>query len=213
MTAKQYAYVVWDFNGTLLNDVMTGIESINCLLRRRNLPTVDSVEQYRQVFGFPIIDYYRRLGLPVEEEGYPALAVEWVEEYLSRTPRLYDGVTKILTKIRDVGIPQIILSATELDMLRGQLKSLGIAEYFDEVLGLDNIHAESKLEIAREWRARIGDGKVLYFGDTGHDVQAAEALGAECILVAQGHESKEKLLQYGVPVVDSLWDLHEFLTK
>ena len=208
----EYSYIVWDFNGTLLNDVKIGIESINCLLSRRNLPTLENVEAYRKVFGFPIIDYYRRVGLPVEEEGYPALAIEWVEEYKSRHPELQEGALELLTRFRDAGIPQVLLSATERNMLLGQLEDFGIREFFEEVLGLDNIHAESKLEIARNWRKTHCKANLLYIGDTEHDLQTATVLGADCILVANGHENKESLLRYGVPVVDSLRDILPVLT-
>jgi len=38
------------------------IQSANALLERYDLPRLGSVEAYRALFGFPIIDYYRRLG-------------------------------------------------------------------------------------------------------------------------------------------------------
>ena len=54
---NNYDYVIWDFNGTLLDDVQTGIRSVNKLLLDRGLKQIDGVEHYRRIFRFPIIDY------------------------------------------------------------------------------------------------------------------------------------------------------------
>ena len=53
----KYSHVLWDFNGTLLDDVGIGMDSINALLRPRKIPTLDSREAYRKVFRFPIEEY------------------------------------------------------------------------------------------------------------------------------------------------------------
>ena len=51
-----YTYCIWDFNGTLFDDIDAGIKAVNTLLAERGLPTLDSKEKYHQVFDFPIID-------------------------------------------------------------------------------------------------------------------------------------------------------------
>ena len=77
----KYSHVLWDFNGTVLDDVSTGIKAINALLSRRKMKTLDTLEEYHAHFGFPIIEYYGRLGFDFEKEPYSRIAVEWVEEY------------------------------------------------------------------------------------------------------------------------------------
>ncbi len=204
-----YHYIIWDFNGTLLDDVSTGIKSVNKLLAQRGLKTIPDVKYYRSVFRFPIIDYYRTLGFDFESEPYEELAPKWVALYLEyvKSASVYDDVKATLEYLRDRGIGQIILSATELSMLRGQVEQLGIGEYFEELLGLDNIHAGSKLSLAFDWRARHEGARALLVGDTDHDAQTAKALGADCVLIARGHQSKEYLMTLGVPVLDDLSQL------
>ena len=53
--------VVWDFNGTLIDDLDLVIRSVNVQLGKRELPPL-TLETYREVFGFPVKDYYRRIG-------------------------------------------------------------------------------------------------------------------------------------------------------
>ena len=57
----KYKNVVWDWNGTLLNDVKVGVNTLNDMLGRRGLPLL-SVEDYKEKFGFPVIDFYDRVG-------------------------------------------------------------------------------------------------------------------------------------------------------
>ena len=210
---KKYDHVIWDFNGTLLDDVETGIRSVNTLLVERGLATVDSVEHYRRVFRFPIIDYYRSLGFDFDKEPYEVLAPKWVELYLEnvKTAALYGDVIQTLEFIRSQGISQTVLSATELSMLKGQLSSLGIDGYFEEVLGLDNIHAGSKLNLAYDWRQKHSKERVLFIGDTDHDAVTASALEADCVLVCRGHQSKEHLLTTGAMVTDDLCMIQNML--
>lgn len=210
----KYNRIIWDFNGTLLDDVQTGIASVNTLLAERGLPTVASVEHYRSVFRFPIKEYYRSLGFDFEREPYEELAPKWVKLYLEnvKTAELYPDVRCTLENIKERGIAQTVLSATELSMLEGQLEYLKIREYFDDVFGLDNIRAGSKVSLACSWRKSHPDDRVLIIGDTDHDAETARAIGADCILVCRGHQSKEYLLALGADVADTLEEALKKLT-
>ena len=208
-------FVLWDFNGTLLDDVQAGISSENVLLRRRGLPEFKSVEDYHNVFGFPVIDYYRRVGFDLENESYADIAIEWVEQYMkfSALSKLHDGVTETLEHIKNVGITQLVLSATERNMLCGQLKSLGIYDYFgdENILGLDNIHAGSKAGIAAEWMEKVKPDRALLIGDTEHDFDVARETGMECVLIAIGHQSRKTLEGRGVPVLSGISEVLKYI--
>ena len=194
---KKYTHIIWDFNGTILNDVEIGIESANRLLGAHGLPVIKSVEQYRALFGFPIQDYYLRMGFDFAKTPYADLAVEWVAYYLECKKKafVFEEIPIALRTLKEKGIAQLILSATETEMLKGQIGELGLASYFDELLGLDNIHAHSKKEIGMRWRAMHPDAQVLIIGDTDHDAEVANAMEADCVLLSCGHQSRERLVQ------------------
>ena len=210
---RKYDYIIWDFNGTLLDDVETGIWAVNKLLAERGLAGISGVEHYRRLFRFPIIEYYKDLGFDFEAESYEELAPKWLALYLERvkTATVYDDVFETLEAIKEQGIRQIVLSASELGMLDGQLRELGIRDNNEEVLGLDNIHAGSKLAIAEDWRDRHPDARALLIGDTDHDVDTARTLGADCVLIGRGHQSRESLEKIGVPVYPTLKDIHSII--
>lgn len=192
-----YTHIIWDFNGTIYDDVQAGITSANRLLSSHELPIFENKEQYRAVFGFPIIDYYRRMGFDFEKTPFAELAKEWLPYYLeeSESSGLQDGVKTALEAAKAYGARQLILSAAEITMLQGQVEKLGVAEYFDEILGLGDIHAHSKEDIALRWRERNPDAKPLFLGDTAHDAEVAKSLGADCILVTLGHQNRSTLEQ------------------
>ena len=202
----KYTHAMWDFNGTLLDDVDTGIRAVNCLLTERGLPCLTDAEAYRRVFRFPIKSYYEKLGFDFQKEPYEVVAPQWVARYLDfvKEAPLCPFARETLSALRSRGLSQTLLSATEQNMLRGQIRELGLACYFDEMLGLGHIHAHSKLALARAWREAHPDACGFMIGDTEHDFEAAQEMGVDCYLIAGGHQPKETLLATGAPVFDSL---------
>ena len=210
----KYTDIIWDFNGTLLDDIRAGIDAVNDMLSRRGLATIDSVERYRELFCFPIIEYYAKLGFDFEKEDYyTVLAPEWVALYLENYKRstLNDGAEHTLRTLAGLGYTQTLLSATEIEMLKGQLRNLGLAQSFAEVWGLDNIHAGGKIGTARAWREAHPDAKALFVGDSVHDWEVASAVGADCVLFCGGHQNRETLSACGCPMIDHLEQLIEML--
>ncbi len=198
MQPNKYTHVIWDFNGTILDDVDACIQSANTLLAAHGLPLITSKESYREVFGFPIIDYYRRLGFDFDKLPYSELAVEWVAYYLENSKRstVYNGLIEVFEAVKSQGLSQWILSATELGMLTKQIEGLGIRSYFDGILGLENIQAYSKQEVGVRWRLQNPDARILMIGDTDHDAGVAAAMGADCVLLTTGHQNRATLEQH-----------------
>lgn len=207
----KYTHILWDFNGTIIDDVGAGIISVNKLLFERGLKTISDVEEYHKAFGFPIVEYYKRLGFDFERESYEVLAPLWVEQYLInvKNAKIFDDVLPTLESFGAMGMKQTIISATEIGMLKRQLKDLGIENAFDEVMGLDNIHAESKVGLAKIWREKNRSARALMIGDTVHDAEVARAIDADCTLVARGHQSRAVLESCGAEVFDTLSEMIE----
>ena len=210
-----YTYCIWDFNGTIFDDIGASIKAVNTLLAERGLPTLESKERYHEVFDFPIIDYYRRIGFDFDKEPYEVVAPLWVELYLenSKSSGLFEDVIPTLDFFESQGVKQSVLSASELKMLTGQRKDLGIYDRFEEIMGIDNIYAESKLALASAWKERHAGERVMFIGDTTHDYETAKLLGADCYLVSAGHQPEYKLRTAGedAMIFPSLNSLIEYL--
>lgn len=210
-----YDYCVWDFNGTILDDVELGMQSVNTLLAERGIPTIPDKVAYRKKFDFPIVDYYVELGFDFSKESYETVAQLWVDLYMRDLGMagMFPDVEQALDFFDGKGVKQIVLSASERSMLCYQLKGLGIAERFEEIMGIDNIYGDSKLALAEDWRKRHPDARAMFIGDTVHDCETARLLGADCFIVCAGHQSRERFEGYDVKLFDSLCDLVEYLSK
>lgn len=187
----------WDWNGTLLDDVDICIQCINHLLERRNLPLL-SREKYLQIFDFPVINYYEKAGFSFKNESFDDVAEEfmdWYHEYLPEAG-LFPEAVHVLTKFKNKGYRQVILSAMEHESLLKTLDKRGVLPFFDEVAGINDIYANGKLDSARALLKRLdlNGSESLLLGDTLHDLEVANDLGIKHVLVADGHQSAARLL-------------------
>ncbi len=208
-----YTHLLWDFNGTILDDVEISVTSLNTLLERRGMKLLESKEAYSAIFGFPIIDYYKRAGFDFKDETFEAVGIEWLAEYEKNFPTapIRAGVDEVIKKLNEMGIGQTVISASEENILKRQLQGLGIAGYFESINGINNIYASSKVGIAKLWLERTPHGKLLFVGDTVHDFDVATSIGADCLLMTGGHQNRETLKKCGCPVIDHPSEILEYL--
>ena len=208
--------VIWDFNGTLIDDTDLTVRSLNVLLARRGLPLVD-VDSYRCCVGFPLSDYYERIGLDVSGEGMSNLAEEFYVSYLPALPtcRLHHGVVEVLKGLRAAGVKQFVLSASEERVVRETILGLGVNEYFEAVVGLNHRLVDSKIEQGRQLIRSVpaDTSAMLLIGDTDHDAEVGDALGIPVLLVAQGHQDEQRLRATGHRVFADLEALHQVLMQ
>ncbi len=208
---KNIKTVIWDWNGTLFDDLKICIATENEMLKKRNLPTIDSLEKYFECFTFPIKKFYENLGLDFTKESYEDVAAEYIMGYEGRLPecKLMSGAEETLARIKNAGIQQAIISASGSESLKKQMQPFGINEYFSEILGIHDNLAESKVGLALSFfrESGIDPKEAVFIGDTLHDFEVAEAAGCRCILIAAGHHSREMLESTGAKVLDSINEL------
>lgn len=200
--------ILWDWNGTLLDDVQVSFDCLNDMLRLCRKPEVADVDAYRAIFGFPVREYYKRAG--IGDDLFDEIAPQWMADYMAHegTCLLRPDAREALDAFRRDGFRQVILSASKRENLLGQMARFDILPYFDEVLGLSHIYATSKEGIGREWMARSGTApeECMMIGDTLHDADVARAMGCRCVLVCGGHQLEETLRTAGCAVAQSLAD-------
>nr|WP_321354521.1 HAD hydrolase-like protein [uncultured Draconibacterium sp.] len=202
--------IIWDWNGTLLNDLDFCISTINVLLKKRQLDLLDRYT-YKEVFSFPVKDYYKAIGFDFEKEDFSIPAKEFIDIYDAGVAhcKLHNAATEVLKHFKENGTRQFVLSAMKQSRLEQTLKHQNIFEYFDGVAGLNDHYAVSKIERGEQLirQFNIDKTQAIIIGDTNHDFEVAQQLEIDCILVADGHQSKEKLQTTGTPVIDNLSEL------
>lgn len=202
--------IIWDWNGTLLNDLDHCISTINVLLEKRNLPVLNH-RRYKEVFSFPVKNYYEKIGFDFTRENFAIPAREFIDLYDSGVNQcsLHQSAIDVLSHFQKKGIRQFVLSAMKQNMLETTLKHNGIFQYFEGVAGLNDHYAVSKVERGKELIKdfEIEKEKTIIVGDTNHDSEVARELGIRCILIADGHQSEQRLMKTGALVLPGLKSL------
>ncbi len=202
-----YKHIIWDWNGTLLNDRAFCIEIMNGVLQRRGMETMTE-KWFLENFTFPVKEYYIKLGFDFEKEPFSISGSEFIQNYMSRhhEPDLHSLSISGLDFFHQKGLTQSLLSAASQVMLDDILQYHEIRQYFIKILGQDNHYAYGKEVVGKAWVEELhyGPHEVLFIGDTVHDFEVAKVIGADSVLVSNGHMSRERLLQTGAPVCKDL---------
>lgn len=207
-----YDTIIWDWNGTLLDDLDLSIKAVNVLLKERYLPLL-TLDRYRDIFGFPVINYYEKAGFDFSKEPFEIPARQYVKLYASGESdlKLFPDVVDTLSFFKDNNYRQIVLSAMKEDNLRKMISNAGISHFFDGIFGIKDNYAREKVSIGKQVveNLNLNPEKCLMIGDTLHDAEVAEQCGFDCILFSGGHVAKQRLETTGFKIVDQ----HKTLTS
>lgn len=188
-----YDVIVWDWNGTLLDDSFHTHKVINQVLDEEGMSII-SIEDYRQCFGFPISKYYASLGLPSTGQEFDRVAKKFMNIYRSykQELKLYDDSIDLLNTVKDLNKTQYVLSAAKIDDLTQQINHFKIMNYFESISGASDIYAHGKIDQAKQMTLLFnerGYKKGLYIGDTDHDLEVSQELGFDFCFSEEGHQS------------------------
>ena len=209
---SNYKHIIWDWNGTLINDTELCHTIINELLRKRGIREI-SLQKYLDEFGFPVVNFYTGIGFDFSKEQFHVPASEYIDAYNSRrfNCSLHEGALGAVSCFHEAGVEQSILSASKQSSLDEAVRHYLLTPYFSYVYGISDHYANGKAEIAINLIKNISREKkeILLIGDTEHDYEVAQLLGIDCILVCNGHQSRDKLKKCGALVLESIADIKD----
>jgi phosphoglycolate phosphatase len=177
-----------------------------------------TLEEYRTYFTFPVFEYYKKVGFVLPPEGkddFAELAKYFVERYRENfgLVKVFPDLLAFLNKHK--GKKSLIcLSATKQTELLGQVKMAGVDKHFDHIVGVSDIYAAGKVDVAKNFfsKTHLDPKKTLFIGDTVHDAEVAKELGANIVLVSRGHQSKEVLMKgTDCLILDSLEEVKKYI--
>lgn len=211
----KYKHILWDWNGTLVNDMDLCVSVTNALIQKRNMKPIDR-GIYQREFTFPVVEFYEKIGFDFSCEVYEDMAEEWISEYkrnFEANSSLNGDVVEVLSHVRDLGFKQSVLSACEAELLNHSIRHLSLGDFFHQIHGTGNNHAHGKVELAQSLieQEHCTSDESLLFGDTVHDFEVAEAVGIDCVLIANGHQHEDRLKKTGAPVICDISQVPNFL--
>lgn len=211
MDISKYKHIIWDWNGTILNDLDMCVNIINELLDQHEMRTI-TTEQYKDVFTIPVENYYKAIGFDFDKKRFSVIGKEWMDEYERRkydSSEIHPDAKEIISRIHQNGQSQSILSAYMQHTLEELVDHYNLSSYFDYLVGAGDIYAYGKVEQGKMLMDKLNlkKGESILIGDTIHDYEVAKEIGADCLLTAEGHQSYERLASTGCKVIHSLKEL------
>ncbi|MHA1852609.1 MAG: HAD family hydrolase [Candidatus Heimdallarchaeaceae archaeon] len=229
--------VAFDKDGTLLTFDMflpVMIKRAELLIERYNLPS-ESFDEIIELMGIDPIERKVVIGGAIHTER--VTIIKQTQDYLhqyNQCPSVqelaklfdevdaqvdfynhakpYDGVPETLRKLRDNGLILLVITHDSTEPAIKQLKSAGIADYFDLILGLDfdspyNPKPSPDMLLYGSKVLGVDISKTIIVGDDNRDMltgKNAGALGAVGVL--SGRSKAEELPDADV-IIDSVADI------
>ena len=209
----KYTHIIWDWNGTLLNDLSASLTSVNDMLDLRGMPRIDA-DFYKECIGVPIRKFYDRV-FDMEKEDYSIIIKQDNEGYLLHLADcgLTRGAREAIEFFTSCGMHQAVVSSSNNDQLCENIRKYSLDGCFDAVLGSADFYAGSKIDRAKAYLEKTDgkSGKILVVGDLEHDADMAKELGADCVLLTSGHEHISRLERAKVPLINDLFELIDYV--
>jgi phosphoglycolate phosphatase len=206
----QDRHLILDWNGTLIDDLDAAIQGVNLVLTGQSLAPINR-DVYRHHFGFPIQDFYGRLGIDFGRISFADLGRQYLAHFNQaiRHCQVFPGTFELIAAARQQGWSVSVLSASEKTTLESNLRDAGLLGHLDHVFGLEDANAKGKLDLALQLDLQLGSpgARALMVGDTDHDVEIAHALGWRAHSVSHGHQSLDRLTGIHSDVSTSLQDV------
>jgi phosphoglycolate phosphatase-like HAD superfamily hydrolase len=201
-------HVVWDWNGTLLDDAELTIEATSAsMVAAGHAPVPGRI--YRTQFVRPLQLFYERLlERPVSEEEAATLDGAFHFHYLQLVGRavLRPDAIDALDAVASEGLGQSLLSMWPHEHLVPLVERLGLDHYFSQVDGNRALGRLGKTDslVAHLDVLGLDANGVLMIGDSTDDAKSAADVGCRCVLIDSGHATPDALGATGVPVVGDL---------
>jgi phosphoglycolate phosphatase-like HAD superfamily hydrolase len=204
-------HLVWDWNGTLLDDLTLVVDATNVCLATVGGPVI-TADDHRRDFRRPILDYYAHvLDRPVDEVEFQLLDDAFHDAYRLGMADVRLAPDALEAMGRWAGT-QSLLSMFFHDELLIEVERHGLGARLVRVDGLPGTvggHRKAAFLERHLLALRLDPADVVLIGDSVDDGEAATSLGASCVLYAGGFTEEALLKATGLPVASSLLEAVE----
>ena len=199
-------HLVWDWNGTLLDDLSLVVSSTNHAFAAVGGRSVDA-DEHRSRFRRPVAEFYAEiLERAVDDEEFGELDRIFHDAYrlgLTSMTLAADAMNAIKTWPGS----QSLLSMWFHNELVPAVETYGLAGVFTRVDGLRTEvggHLKAGHLAAHLDELGLTGDRVVLIGDSLDDAAAADSVGAAAVLYTGGFTHPDRLRASGRPVADTL---------
>lgn len=205
---KRFKAILFDLDGTLLDTLKDIADSMNAVLERHAMNTFP-VDDYRLFVGKGLRELIKCV-LPEDktneqtiDECLSAMRIEYAKRWAENS-KPYPGIPDLLDELQRINLPMVVLSNKADEFTQIMVRTLLPKWQFQSIHGLkDDLPAKpnpaSALQIAHELKIQPGD--FIYLGDTGIDMQTANAAGMYAAGALWGFRTAEELRANGAKIL------------
>lgn len=192
--------LVFDWNGTLMDDAVRNLAGLNAALATIGLAPL-TAETFGNRFRLPMDDFMRAVEVPEPHVG--TVVDVWNDEIGQRHADLAPGALALLEDLHRRGRPAGVISSAYEASVRRDAGRVGILGLLAFLSGSVEVKSARLRELVAESAV-----PVLYVGDTEYDMTEALAAGAVPIGYAGGYRPPEVLVAAGaIAVVGAMGQL------
>ena len=190
------AAVVWDLDGTLVDSAADIATSLNRLLTENDFEAL-AEDRIRNMIGEGVAVLIQRgfeaHGVTPGGERLEGLVERFLviyTEVATASTRLFPGAREALQSLSEAGLRQAICTNKPEAITRQVLEGLGIADYFDVVIGGDTLPLNKPDPLPLRTvlaRLDVTPEQALMVGDSAIDVLLAHATGVAVAFVTFGY--------------------------
>ncbi len=209
-------HIIWDWNGTLLDDLPVTVAAANAALAPLGADPVDA-EVYRDHYTRPVKLFYDRvLRRPLTEAEWLAADEIWRSsygEFMQGAALAADAIAALERVKRAPDASQSILSMWWHDELAGLAERFGVAGYMQRMDGNDGASGIKKAGMLAKHIAALGHdpASMVVIGDSVDDAAAAVENGVRVVLYDGGTHHHHELVATGHPVAKTLLGALEWM--
>jgi len=212
-------HIVWDWNGTLLDDLEVVVAAVNDTLATVGRRPI-TIKEYGAHYTRPVLLFYEGLlGRTIEASEWAAFDESFHASYRRRvnSAALADDAMDAIATAHKAGLSQSLLSMYWHDELVPQVDRFDLGRFLVRIDGLRGTPGDRKQAyldehlraVERDLSSRLDPAEVLVIGDALDDAAAAAGLGLNCVMYNGGAHPAGRLAGAGVPVVGSLLEALE----
>lgn len=200
-------HVIWDWNGTLADDLPTVVDCVNISLASIGEPPIVA-DDYRRHYTRPVRLFYDRLlGREITDTEWASIDVTFHDAYADAALRvpLAEDARAAIAAVAAAGASQSILSMWWHDSLVSEVSRHELEPLMIRVDGNTKDAGETKQRLLEiHLRDLATDNSAVLVGDALDDAHAALSIGIPVVLFNGGSHYRSELEELGVPIADSL---------
>ncbi|MES2070403.1 MAG: HAD-IIIA family hydrolase [Pseudomonadota bacterium] len=189
MAKKQFDFIVFDWDGTLMDSTATIVKCIQASARDLGLPVPDD-KAASYVIGLGLGEALQVAMPGLDPKYYPRIVERYRYHYLARDHELplFAGVREMLEELSQEGYFLAVATGKSRVGLNRALHSANLLSMFDATRCADETFSKPHPAMLQELTRELGQDmrRTVMIGDTTHDLQMAVNAGAASVAVEYG---------------------------